>query len=112
MHTASIDNLRAGLLTDREDPPSRDLVRASEYAREVAMGDMDGLCDFLYGACSEAIHVESERIARFPALIPARLEAADTAQVLHILMNDEDPAVVMAARRELVNRWLRDRGLQ
>lgn len=85
---------------------SRELQIEHESAVTAAMANMDVLGDWIYGEVMHKTGVESERIERAPALLPARLDAADTAQVLHLLFNAADPAVIAAARDVLARRYL------
>lgn len=77
-----------------------------EYARALVMDDMDMFTDFI--SCHGSRSVSSERITRHPALIPQRVEAADLPQLLHLFANSDDASTVVAARDELVRRYLAD----
>ena len=89
---------------------SDEAINAMAVAR--VQSDMDALTDWMYGACMFTKHVSSERITRVPELMGERIKAADNTQLIHLLMTDDDAAVVMAARAELMSLPARQRRLR
>lgn len=74
------------------------------------MADMDCFTDWLGANCMDSRYVSSERICRNPARFEMRLADADVAEVLHLLLNDDEQRIVFAARNELRRRWLDEQG--
>lgn len=78
-----------------------------QNAITLVLDDMESFSDFI--SCHGARHVTSERIERYPALLDRNLAAAGICQVLHLLANSGDTRTIVAARDELVRRYLADK---
>lgn len=70
-------------------------------AEALLLADMELFSDFI--SCHGKRHISSERITRIPAMVESRLQAADTAEVLHLLLNSEHPAAIELRRRYLAD---------
>jgi hypothetical protein len=73
----------------------------AEHSRRRALDDVDGFTAFLQAACTDCFDITSDWVGRQPS----RIGNAPTEQLVHLLLNSEDPAAA-----ELRLRYLEDQG--
>lgn len=78
-------------------------------ATACVVADIGSLTEWLASECADAAGVDSDRIVRFAGHLPTRIASASLPELLHVLLTCDTDDGAAAARRELLDRYLRAR---